>query len=246
MAKAYGNSELSKLRKAKAKTQKDIASVNESYYKKAGVYGSLASDAGAVFGDTSQLADDSDFNIGQGLQSAGLGISTFAALGGPIGIGVGVALGVGSFLFGKSKREKARKEAEKRWNKGLAKYKEQVKALKQNTEMKESQINKAIGQGAQFSLLEQARQDAATAQRLTEAQRGVKATTYESRVEAEADTAAAEVEIFDERLLSKLDILDEAQALAEKEITARRDVFGSYKTEFADQLQDKLAEFDKA
>ena len=231
-------------KKKMAKENAEADKVN-SKLERLGAYGGIASQAGQLFGDTSELASESDFTLGQTLQSSGLGLSTFAALGGPVGAGIGAALGVASFILGKKKREKAKREAEARWNKGLEKYKKQVKALKKNTELKESEINKALGQGVQFSLLETARRDAEQARQLTEAQRGVKATTYQKQVKGEAETASAEVEIFDDRLLEKLNILDEAQALAEKELTARRDVFGSYKTDYADQLEQKLTEFDE-
>ena len=46
--------------------------------------------------------------------------------------------------------------------------------------------------------------------------------------------------------MDKLDILDEAQVLAEREINAERSMFGSYKTEYADQLTEKLEEFEDA
>lgn len=212
--------------------------------------GDLSAQAGSLFGDTSQLASEGDFNMGQGLQSAGIGISgasSAIALGatGPVGAAVGAAMFLGSFAVGRKKRRKAREAAERKWRAGLDQYKQQVRSIKRQTEKSEIQINKAIGAGIQFDLLDQARQDATTAEKLTQASRGVEATTYKKSREAQADVAVGEFEALDDRLALKLDLLDEAEALAEKELTAQRDVFGSYKTEYADKLTSKLEEIER-
>ena len=233
-----------KAKKGASAARKEIEAQTK-HLKRSGAWGDIASQAGSIFGDTADLSSDSDFAIGQGLQSSGLGLSAYAALGGGPGIAAGVVLGLGSYLFGAKKRSKARKEAENKWRKGLLKYKEQVKGLKRNTEKSEHQIRKAVGAGVEFDLLAQAQQDAQAAERLTQASRGVEATTYKKSREAQSEVAVGEFETLSSRLAEKLDILDEAQVLAEREINAERGMFGGYKTDYADQLTKKLEEFER-
>ena len=207
----------------------------------------LTQDAGKLFGDTSTIESTGTFALGQGLQSAGIGLGAYSALAtlGPKGVAVAAVMAVGSYLLGAKKRRKQKEEMERRWREGLERYKERVKGLKQQTEQTESNINKAIGGGVHFDLLERARQDSQIATQLSEVQRGVIASTYKEERAAKVDVAAAEYDIFDTKLMAKLDLLDEAQVLAQKESEASRGVFGSYKTKYADEFQKKMEEFER-
>lgn len=247
----YGN----KVKKA----QKDGHKAVEDYMKEAReeqlraqrtqAIGSAVQGVGAAFGDPSGLESDQAFeNISsfQGVTAGvGVGASLLAAGAGMAWAGpVGVAVAGISILSSRSKRRAAKEAAKRRWRKALAEYKQKVTQQKRQLESAEKKVHKAIGEGVQLDILKQAQADVGVAQALQRQTRGAKAVTAERAVDSVEEGLFDLVQETDAKLLTRIDMLEDAQFLAQKELDARRSELGAIRTDVAKDLEAKVREIE--
>ena len=206
-----------------------------------------------AFGDTADVKSDSTFEKVTAAQSvtAGLtsGVAIGTAIGGPVGTvagaAAGVAIGAISFYSSKKRRKRMKEAALKRWKDGLEQYKQRVSDQKAQLSKVEKKVNQVIGSGATLDIQKQARRDIQSVLGLTKASRGAKLETAEAVVDDVEDTLFELVDSADRKLEQRVDLLEEAQTLAQKEVAAHRDDFGNYSTEYAAQLKAKIQEYEE-
>ena len=211
--------------------------------------GSSLSALGRSLGDATDLDSDTEFAITAGVQGAGLGLSTAAAL---AGTGVGAPVGAAIALFSvigaansRRRREEAqRRQAEKAWNKAKENYEKEIGKIKGSAKKTETQIEKEFGRGATLDIQKQAKRDAAIARNLDQASRGVKAVSAQDAVKDINESVEALVKSADDTLLTRIDKLDEIQNLAQAEIDADRYVLGAIKTSKFKELETALEEYE--
>lgn len=212
--------------------------------------GASLSALGRNLGDASDLASDTEFAITAGVQGAGLGLSSAAALAGTgVGAPVGAAIALFSIIGSANSRRRReaeqRRQAEKAWNKARENYEKEVGKIKGSAKKTEAQIERAFGKGATLDIQKQAKRDAAIARNLDRASRGVKAVSAQAAVKDINESVEALVKSADETLLSRIDKLDEIQNLAQAEIDADRYALGAIKTSKFEDLETALEEYEE-
>ena len=205
---------------------------------------------GSAFGDPSYIEDESTYESINFLQSAtsgvSAGITAGIATGNPaIGAAVGVTTGVINLLSSSSRRDAAREAALKKWRAGLKKHKEQVKGQKRVFRRAEKQIEDALGEGAPLDIVSQAQADVAKARGINKASRGAKNLAAQRSVDNATESVLSLVTSTEETLLTRMDLLEDAQSLAQREIDASRSDFGSYTTKFSKELEEKVKEIEE-
>ena len=171
------------------------------------------------------------------LASAGAGAAGMAVTGNPLLIAAGAGVGlIGGLLSESSKKKQARKK----WEQALGQYKAQLKGKQSQIEGQAKQLEKRAKGGALQSIHDATDAAIQNIERMTDSGiSGIKNVTQERRIEAMEDNSIDLVEQTYDKLLAKVDILENASNILEAERTANRSV-GQIKTGRLDQFEAEM------
>ena len=171
------------------------------------------------------------------LAGAGAGAMSMAATGNPYLIAAGAGIGlIGGLLSESSKKKQARKK----WEQALGQYKAQLKGRQSQIEGQAKQLEKRAKGGALQSIHDATDAAIQNIERMTDSGiSGVRNVSAERRIESMEDNAIDLVEQTYDKLLAKVDILENASNILEAERTANRSV-GQIKTGRIDQFEAEM------
>ena len=171
------------------------------------------------------------------LAGAGAGAMSMAVTGNPVLITAGAGIGlIGGLLSESSKKKQARK----RWEQALGQYKAQLKGKQSQIEGQAKQLEKRAKGGALQSIHDATDAAIQNIEKMTDSGiSGIKNVTQERRIEAMEDNSIDLVEQTYDKLLAKVDILENASNILEAERTANRSV-GQIRTGRLDQFEAEM------
>ena len=181
------------------------------------------------------------------LTSYGTGLAAAEAATAFISAGVatgGIGLVVGAAALGLSliQADKKREAAERKWKQALSQYKEQLDAKDIELKGKATQIEKkAKGDSLQSIFKETEKAVTNISRQIDIGATGVRNITQEERIDDLEDQAGELVFSTYDKLLKKVDIIDEARELLTLEKEANRE-FGQVQAGYTDDIQRKLGE----